>query len=188
MRRILKGGSGEARYDSEVESWAEKPIGERVCQKRRDGVAHSGPKSGPCAGNRSSRNDLVYPDTVIDPPLGQSLPVVRKLCACHTSESAFPSVCGSKQVTIGFHLLILGWKDTELGDSFPIVRLTGLSEWWVDDGYCNDAFRVSRGIHTPNQAFREVRPYRVLSLTQLFTIFHFMIASCMSGGAESPTS
>ena len=71
--------------------------------------------------------------TVIDPPLGQSLPVVCKLCAHQKSESAFPSVCGSKQVTIGFHLLILGWKDTELGDLFPIVQLTGLSEWWVDD-------------------------------------------------------
>ena len=72
--------------------------------------------------------------TVIDPPLGQSLPVVCKLCAHQKSESAFPSVCGSKQVTIGFHLLILGWKDTELNDLFPNVRLTGLSEWWVDDG------------------------------------------------------
>ena len=42
----------------------------------------------------------------------------------------FLSVFGSKQMTIGFPLLILGWKDTDLGD---FVRLTKLSEL-VDDG------------------------------------------------------
>ena len=59
----------------------------------------------------------------------------HKLCTHHKSESVFLSVCGSKQMTIGFHSLILGWKETDLGDLFLIVRLTKLSEWWVDD--CN---------------------------------------------------
>ena len=95
-------------------------------------MAH--PQHETLSGGRWSTGEELAVYTVIDPPLGQSLPVVHKLCAHHKSESAFPSVCGSKQVTIGFHLLILGWKDTELRDLFPTVRLTGLSEWWVDDG------------------------------------------------------
>ena len=36
-------------------------------------------------------------------------------------------------MTIEVHSLILGWRDTDLDDLFLIVRLTKLSEWWVDD-------------------------------------------------------
>ena len=31
---------------------------------------------------------------------------------------------------------MLGRKDTDLGVLFAIVRLLGLSEWWVDDSIC----------------------------------------------------
>ena len=57
----------------------------------------------------------------------------------HTT--VFLSVCGSNQMTIGLHSLILGWKDTDFGDLFLIIRLTKLSEWWVDD-YMPSAFVI----------------------------------------------
>jgi hypothetical protein len=48
-------------------------------------------------------------------------------------------------MTIGFHSPILGWKDTDLGALFVIVRLTKLSEWWVDDSMVSSDLIISLG-------------------------------------------
>ena len=52
--------------------------------------------------------------------------------ACTTKKKMMCLFCGSKQMSIGLHCPILGWKDTDLWVLFTNVQLLGLSEWGVD--------------------------------------------------------